>query len=427
MSIDRRNFVKISALSAFGAMALGSTVNAEAATETPSSSPSAGQRPKTMADEGKPITREEFLQRQENARRYMRDAGLDAIFLAGGTSLHYFTGTDWGNSERLLAMVFPAKGEMGWVSPAFEEARAREQITFGNDLRVWQEDESPYKFVAQILKDRGIATGRLGVEETVKYAFSNGVAQAAPGLTLSSADPVTARCRRIKSAHEIDLMRLANKITWTAFENSLKTLREGMTHHELGATVAAEHQKLGSSGGALVLFGKYAAQPHGTITPQILREGDIVLIDGGCHVQAYESDITRTTVFGKPSDKQLKVWEIVHRAQTTALKTARPGLPCEAVDAAARKVITDAGYGPDYKCFTHRLGHGIGLDGHEWTYLVRGNKTPLEANMSFSDEPGIYIPGEFGIRCEDIMVITESGAEMLTPQAASLEHPYAGA
>lgn len=426
MSINRRNFMKVSALSALGAASISRAAygNPSGYTELATTMP-LGSQGHTMADEGKPITHDEFLERQERARRHMRDAKMDAIFLAGGTSLHYFTGINWGNSERLFGMVLPAKGDPAFVTPAFEEARAREQIKFGNDIRIWQEDQSPYKLVAEILKDRGAATGAVGIEETVKFAFSDGIAKAAPAARFSSADPVSARCRMIKSAHEIELMRIANRITWTAFENSVKTLREGMSHHEFGATIEAEHRKLGASGGALVLFGKYAAQPHGTITPQILREGDIVLMDGGCTVQGYESDITRTTVFGKPSSKQLKVWEIVRDAQSAALKTARPGLPCEAVDAAARKLITDAGYGPDYKYFTHRLGHGIGLDGHEWTYLVRGNKTKLEPNMSFSDEPGIYIPGEFGIRCEDIIVITETGAEMLTPQSASLEHPFA--
>ena len=416
MAIDRRDFMKFSVLSSLAmTVPAGVAAGLAEAQEEP---------PATMASAAKPITREEFLERQDRARRYMADAGIDAIFMAGGSSIHYFTGIDWGNSERLFAMVFPAKGEPAYVTPAFEKGRALEQIKFGNDVRTWQEDQSPYHLVAGILKDRGIASGRIGIEETVKYAFSDGVAKAAPGATYTSADPVTARCRRVKSAHEVDLLRLANQITLKAFQNSLATIHEGMTHYELGRKISAEHAKLGASGGALVLFGEHAALPHGTVAPQILRKGDIVLIDGGCSVQGYEADITRTTVLGKPTDRQLKVWEIVHRAQAAAAKAARPGAACEDVDAAARKVITDAGFGPDYKYFTHRLGHGIGLDGHEWTYLVRGNKTKLEPNMTFSDEPGIYIPGEMGIRLEDIMVITESGGELLTGQAPSLENPF---
>jgi Xaa-Pro dipeptidase len=413
MTIDRRDFVKIGALSSI-ALAIDKKTGA-ADQDGPV---------KPMPSKARPITREEYLQRQETARRYMHDSGIEAIFLTGGASLQYFTGAQWGISERLFALVFPAKGEPAWVAPAFEKGRALEQVKFGTDVRTWQEDESPYQLIASILKDRAVVSGTLGIEESVRFAFSDGVAKAAPSLKLTSADPVTARCRRVKSAHEIELIRLANQITLKAFEIALKSLKEGMTHTELSGKVAAAHQQLGARGGALVLFAEHSASPHGTVTPQKLREGDIVLVDGGCSVENYSSDITRTTIFGKPTDKQLKVFDIVKRAQAAALRTARPNLACEDVDAAARKVITDAGYGPDYKYFTHRLGHGIGMEGHEWTYLVRGNKTKLEAGMTFSDEPGIYIPGEFGVRCEDVMVITESGAELLTGQAPSIKNPF---
>jgi Xaa-Pro dipeptidase len=412
MSIDRRDFMKFSAL---GALAF-------AADPKELLGQDAGQIP-NLAKQAKPITREEYVERQERARRYMHDAGISAIMLIGGTSLNYFTGTQWGTSERLFAAIIPAKGEMAFVTPAFEKDRALEQIKFSTDVRTWQEDESPYKLVAQILKDRGISAGKLGIEETIDYRFSDGVARAAPALQLTSADAVTARCRRIKTQHELELIRLANQITLKAYEIALKSLREGMTHFELGQKIAAAHRELGAPGGALVLFGAWSAAPHGTVTPQKLKEGDIVLVDGGCSLLGYQSDITRTTIFGKPSEKQLKVWDIVKQAQAAALKTARPGVACEDVDAAARKVITDAGYGPDYKYFTHRVGHGIGMDGHEWTYLVRGNKTKLEAGMTFSDEPGIYIPGEFGVRHEDIMFITDKGAELFTGQAASIDNP----
>jgi Xaa-Pro dipeptidase len=413
MSIDRRDFMKFTAMSALALSMDAKEILGD------------DDKPvENMAKRGKPITREEYLQRQETARRYMREAGLSAIFMTGGSSLSYFTGTQWGISERLFAMVFPAKGEMAYVTPAFEKDRALEQIKFGSDVRTWEEDESPYNLVAAILKNRGIATGKLGIEETVNYRFSDGVAKSAPAVTLASADAVTARCRRIKSTHEIEIMRLANQLTLKAYEIALKSLREGMTHYELGAKIAQAHQQLGAQGGALVLFGQYSALPHGTVTPQKLREGDTVLIDGGCDVLGYKSDITRTTVFGKPSERQRSLWEIEKRAQAAALKAARPGAACEDVDAAARKVIVDAGFGPGYKYFTHRVGHGIGMDGHEWTYLVRGNKTKLEPGMTFSDEPGIYIPGEIGVRLEDIMAITENGAELLTGQAPSIEQPF---
>ena len=413
MTIERRDFIKLSAFSMF-ALAIDKS-SPEVAQDAPT---------KPTASQAKPITKTEYLQRQETARRYIREADIDAIMLTGGTGLQYFTNAQWGLSERLFALVLPAKGELAWVAPAFEKGRALEQIKFGSDVRTWQEDESPYQLVASILKDRGIATGKLGIEETVRFVFSDGVSKAAPGLKLTSADPVTARCRRVKSAHEIELIRLANRITLSAFETALKDLKDGMTHTELAAKVATAHQQLGTRGGALVLFAEHSAAPHGTVTPQKLREGDIVLVDGGCSVENYASDITRTTIFGKPTDKQLKVFDVVKRAQAAALRAARPGVPCEDVDAAARKVVVESGFGPDYKYFTHRLGHGIGMEGHEWTYLVRGNKTRLEPGMTFSDEPGIYIPGEFGVRCEDIMVINDNGAELLTGQAPSLERPF---
>jgi Xaa-Pro dipeptidase len=413
MTIERRDFIKLSALSTFG---LAIDKRSPAAAQDAPTKPTASQ--------AKPINRAEYMQRQETARRYMRDADIDAIMLTGGAGLQYFTNAQWGLSERLFALVFPAKGELAWVAPAFEKGRALEQIKFGSDVRTWQEDESPYQLVAAILKDRGIVTGKLGIEETVRFVFSDGVSKAAPGLRLTSADPVTARCRRVKSQHEIELMRLANRITLSAFETALKDLKDGMTHTELAGKIAAAHQQLGARGGALVLFAEHSAAPHGTVTPQKLREGDIILVDGGCSVENYASDITRTTVFGKPTDKQLKVFDVVKRAQAAALRAARPGVPCEDIDAAARKVVVESGFGPDYKYFTHRVGHGIGMEGHEWTYLVRGNKTRLEVGMTFSDEPGIYIPGEFGVRCEDIMVINENGAELLTGQAPSLERPF---
>jgi Xaa-Pro dipeptidase len=228
----------------------------------------------------------------------------------------------------------------------------------------------------------------------------------------------------IKDAHEIALMRLAAQVTLKAYTAAWKSLKEGMTQGDFAALVSRAHQKLGFSGGAGVQVGKWSALPHGSITPQVVREGSILLIDGGCRVQGYSSDLSRTFVLGKPTQKMKDVFEIVHRAQTAAVKTARPELPCEAVDAAARKVITDAGYGPGYKYFLHRVGHGLGMDGHEWPYLVKGNTLPLRPHMTFSDEPGIYIPEEFGVRLEDDMHITENGAELLTPQSESLEKPF---
>jgi len=352
--------------------------------------------------------------------------------MMGGTSMVYFANVRWWNSERLFFLVLPQRGDPFFVSPAFEEGRAREQIgqspmASGAHVLIWQEDESPYEKLAFGLKERGLATGRLGMEETVKFVFTEGVGKAAAQATIVTATPVTAGCRSIKSPAEVALMRLASSVTLQAYKAAWSAVRDGMTQNEFQQLIATAHERLGFRGDAMVLAGQYSALPHGTIQPQIIREGTIVLIDGGCNVEGYDSDISRTFVLGKPTDKMKRVFDIVHQAQTAAVKTARPGLACGAVDAAARKVVEDAGFGPGYKYFTHRVGHVIGMDGHEWPYLVKDNPLPLAAHMTFSDEPGIYIRGEFGVRLEDDMHIMEDGAELLTPQSPSIEMPFANA
>ncbi len=429
--ISRRRFLEAGSLAA-GVTAVSRASRAFIAGD--SSSPIASLPPsiarlQSRKNEATPITREERSGRQQRARELMSENGLDGIVLMEGTSLTYFTGVRWWGGERLFALVLPAKGESFYVCPAFEEGRAREQLANAPegahpDVRTWQEDENPYALVAQGLKDRSISTGKVGLEETIRFVFSNGIAKAAPQTTFTSATPVTAGCRMIKSAQELALMRLACQITFTAYEAVYHALQPGMTQHQVEDLISAAYDQLGFPGEASVQVGEYSSLPHGSATPQLVREGSIVMIDDGCTVEGYQSDITRSFVLGKASDKMKKVFDIVHRAQATAVATARPGLECGSIDAAARKVITDAGYGPDYKYFTHRLGHGIGMDGHEWTYLVRGNTTKLAPNMTFSDEPGVYIPGEFGIRLEDDMHITENGAELLTPQSPSLEDPF---
>ena len=426
---SRRNFLQNAGMAAAVAAAQPAralAVQGEAAAK-PLPEPIA--KLKSRKNEAKPITAQERQERLERARQLMAANKLDAIMVMGGTSLIYFTGIRWFMSERTFAMILPAKGEAFYVCPAFEEDRAREQISLGMgaanaELRLWQEDESPYQRIAEGLKDRGLSTARLGAEETVRYVFSEGAGKAAPALQIVSATPVTAGCRMIKSKHELELMTLANQVTLSAYEAAYLSSKEGMTQREFGQLVSLAHERQGFQGGASIQVGEYSALPHGSAQSQALREGTILLMDGGCTVEGYESDISRTVVLGKPTDKMKKVFEIVHRAQSAALAAAKPGVQCQAVDAAARKVISDAGYGPDYKYFTHRLGHGIGLDGHEWPYLVRGNTLPLGPNMCFSDEPGVYIRGEFGVRLEDDMHITENGAELFTPQSPSLEEPF---
>jgi Xaa-Pro dipeptidase len=388
----------------------------------------------SMRDRATPISMEERRARIEKAKRLMGEQKIDAIILAGGTSLNYFTGIRWGNSERLFAVVIPKVGNPYIVTPAFEEDRTREQLVAGpmehTDISIYQEDESPFEKVAQGLKDRGIATGRIGVEETTKFVFADSVGGAAPALHVTSATPITAGCRMIKERHEIELMRLACQVTLKCYEAVFHALEPGMTQNQVSGLIGAAYGRLGFPGFASVQVGEYTALPHGSITPQTIREGTIIMIDDGCTVEGYQSDITRTFVLGKATDKMKKVFDIVHQAQSAGLRAARPGVALEAVDAAARTVIVDAGYGPGFKYFTHRLGHGMGMDGHEWPYLVKDNmfgwERALKAQrgMVFSDEPGIYIRGEFGVRLEDDMHITDGGAELFTPQSPSIEDPF---
>jgi len=377
-----------------------------------------------------PITLGERRARIEKAKRLMGQSGLDALVLTGGTSMEYFTGIRWGTSERLLAAIIPVRGSAFLVTPKFEEERAMEQAKegpLGADAQVfaWDEDENPHALVAKGLRERGLATARVGVEETVKFVFHDGMAKALPSATFLSGTPVTAGCRTVKDAHEIELMQHASNVTLAAYEAAWKSLTDGMTQAQFQELVQAAHSKLGYEGSAGAQVGEFSALPHGSARPQLIREGSIVLIDGGCKVEGYCSDISRTFVLGRATQRMKDVFEIEFRAQSAALAAARPGVACEDVDAAARKVIVDAGFGPGYKYFGHRVGHGMGMDGHEWPYLVKGNKLPLAAGMAFSDEPGIYIPGEFGIRLEDDMIITETGAKLLTPQSRSLEQPFA--
>jgi Xaa-Pro dipeptidase len=382
---------------------------------------------KPLGDRVHPITPEEFQARARHALELMGqlDPQFDGIILGPGTSLYYFTGIRWWLSERLLCLVLPLSGQPILISPAFEESRMRESLRYPVEVRVWQEDESPTQLIASAFADRKITTGRIGIEEALPFTFYDHLRTAASGCTFVSADPVTISCRAIKSEHELALMRLACEATFDVFREVFGSLKEGMSQEDIGNLINTGFAKMELRGEALVLLGASAAQPHGSKIPKKLKEGDVVLIDGGCAVQGYQSDVTRTGAFGKPSAKVQQVYEIVRKTQNAALDAARNGKLSGSVDDAARAVITSSGYGPDYKYFTHRLGHGIGLDGHEHPYLVHGSKTVLMPGMTFSNEPGIYVPGEFGLRCEDDMVITADGpAKLLTAGfQVSLEKP----
>jgi Xaa-Pro dipeptidase len=421
--MHRRALIRSAGAAAVGALAIP-TLPGDA---FPQGIPDTIARLRPLTPAPTAITDDERLARIEKARRLMRENNLAAVFLEPGSSMFYFTGVRWGLSERPFGLVIPAQGELAYITPGFEEERARELIKFSKDVRVWQEDESPYRLVAQILRDRGIATGRVGFEERVRYFIADGIRAEAPQLEFVSATPVTAGCRMIKSAAELALMQRANDITIAAYRAAFPTMKAGMTQRELSGTIATAITKLGgASDGALCLFGVSSAFPHGTTKPAALKDGDIVLVDGGCTVEGYASDITRTTVFGTPSKRQRDIWDVERRAQDAAFAAAKPGATCESVDFAARKVITDAGFGPDYKVpgLPHRTGHGIGLDGHEWTNFVRGNKTTLQPGMCFSNEPTIVIYGEFGVRLEDCLYITENGPKFFSQQSPAIDRPF---
>jgi Xaa-Pro dipeptidase len=371
-----------------------------------------------------PISDDERRGRLARAQALMGKFGMDAIYVDGGTTLDYFTGMRWWTSERLMGMLLPRSGDPVYITPAFERTRALEQIRFGHDVRTWQENESPYALIAQVMREKRAGTGVLGIEEKVPFFRSSGIAEAMPQAKLVRATGVTAGCRAIKSPAELALMQVANDATLALYKAIYQGLEPGMTQRNIEAWVEAGYARMGLRGEASINVGTYTASPHGSREPQVIREGTPVMLDDGCFVEGYQSDITRTFTLGKASDKMKRVFDIVRKAQQAALAAARPGAAMESVDAAARKVIVDAGYGPGYKYFSHRLGHGIGMDMHEWYYLVQGNTRRIEAGMTFSDEPGIYIPGEFGVRLEDDMHVTGDGARWFTPQSPSIEHPF---
>jgi Xaa-Pro dipeptidase len=376
-----------------------------------------------------PVTLQERETRIEKAQRLLAENKMEALVLDAGTSMKYFTDISWGASERPMVAIIPAKGTPRYVCPGFEESRLRERIRIGKDVYAWQEDESPYKQVAAAFKDAGILSGNIGIEERLRFFILDGIRKEASHLNYVSGDPVTIPCRIIKSPSELALMQKANDITSAAIKSGISQLQEGMTQGDLAGIINDAQQKYGgASAGALVLFGESSAFPHGSIKPQTLKKGDIVLMDCGCSVEHYTSDITRTVVFGaEPTKRQIEIWNLEHRAQAAGFNAATIGATCEAVDTAARNVITAAGFGPGYKLpgLPHRTGHGIGMDGHEWGNIVKGNRQVLQPGMCFSIEPTISIPGEFGVRLEDCLYMTEQGPKWFSQPSRSISEPFA--
>jgi Xaa-Pro dipeptidase len=384
---------------------------------------------KPTAGDVSPISKAEREARVAKVQRLLTENKMDALVLEAGTALRYFTGINWHGSERTMAAVIPAKGEVKYICPAFEEARVQEQLTIGKQVYVWQEDESPYRVISTVIKDGGIVFGTIGIEERVRFFIADGIRKEAPHLNYVSADPVTIPCRMIKSAAEIRLLQKANEITLAAIKHGASQLKEGMSQRELSSIISAAQSAMGGSAtDALCLFGKGSAFPHGLQQPNKLEKGDIVLMDCGCQIEGYTSDITRTIVFSaEPTKRQLQIWSLEKQAQAAGFAAAKLGVACENVDAAARKVITDAGFGPGYKLpgLPHRTGHGIGMDGHEWGNMVKGNKQLLEPGMCFSIEPNISIVGEFGVRLEDCVHMTEEGPKWFSQPSKSIHEPFA--
>ena len=429
MTVNRRKFIGISALTA-GSLGWSSSLLASPSNtqEISNDLPEAIRLLQPSLGDIVPISVTERKNRIGKAQQLMSQYKMDAIFLEGTTTCFYYTGMRWGQSERTFGVVIPAKGAIAYVCPKFEEDRARELIVpaFGEEVRCWEEHESPYAVIVSIVKDRGVQHHTIGMEERVRFFIANGVKKEAAGFDVVDATPVTAGCRMIKSAAEIALMQKASDVTIEAYKAAFATIVPGMSQTLLSNNISAAFRKLGFSGGASVQVGKYAALPHGSITPQTIQEGDVVMIDGGTSCEGYASDITRTIVVGKPTQRQIDVWNLEKKAQDAAFAAIKIGVPCEQVDAAARAVIEKGGFNTNYKLpgLPHRTGHGIGLDGHEWTNFVKGNKTPIAVGMCFSDEPTISIPGEFGIRLEDCVYIAEEGAKFFSKQSISIDQPF---
>jgi Xaa-Pro dipeptidase len=405
--MQRRNFIK-------GGL-LASTLSLN-----PSSSPLAPV-------EFTPISAEERKMRVTKAQKLMSEKQIQAIILDAGVNLNYFTGINWHPSERSMLAVIPVKGDIQFICPAFEEDRFLELALTGTKVQTWEEDESPFELTISLLKKMGFQKGQIGIEEFCRFFIFDGLRKAGANYSFISADPITIPCRIIKSPAEIALMQKANDATVKAIQAGIAALSLGCSPRQISQKIAQAHAEQGTVHGfASVTFGVASSFPHGSSKKQILKSGDVVMLDCGCSVGGYESDITRTIVFGEPSAKQKQIWDLEKKSQQAGFEAAKLGAPAENVDFAARKVLVDAGFGPDYKMpgLPHRTGHGIGMSGHEWGNMVRGNKAPLEIGMCFSIEPTIAIPGEFGVRLEDCAYMTAEGPKWFSQPSPSISEPF---
>jgi Xaa-Pro dipeptidase len=423
MKNTRREFIKIGGLSiaATGLVAPFMQSCAEQGGET------AGHNLKNEVEGVGPLTQEDYAARLNRLVDSMIKEDIEALFIEGSTNLRYFFNMSWWLSERTFGPVINIKKDPVWICPEFELERAKEQIPEGHEIRTWKEHESPFDLLAGIVSDLGLNKSKIGMGPSVRSFIAEGF-QRSLGTDLPDGSMALNMVRAVKTEKELSYMDLANRITKKAYNYAFGKLEEGMTRQELGDHIRFAHSEMGTSGSGGPYFGFTSAFPHGTSQVRHLHEGDIVLVDGGCSVEGFRSDVTRTTVFGKASDRQKEVFNVVLKAQHEAHKAVKPGVSCGEIDRVARKVIEDAGFGPGYKYFAHRLGHGIGMDGHEYPYLVKDNPLLLQPGMTFSNEPGIYIYGEFGVRIEDCFVVTEDGAKMLGGMLTQdIEHPFGDA
>jgi Xaa-Pro dipeptidase len=381
----------------------------------------------SLTKDAQPITAEEHAARIAKLQSLMQQRKVAALLVEAGSTLQYFTGIHWWRSERTTAALIPAAGGVVVVTPFFEEPSIRETLKVSADVRPWKEDESPFDLIASALRDHPAAEGPLAVEGTTRFFIIDRVTKAwGTGREVVSGDELVRACRIVKSPAELALMQSANNVTLAAIRHVHGRIEAGMSGSDIMKTLVEATEALGGSHEfSLVLLNEASAYPHGSVKPQTIRKGSVVLVDTGCSVHGYQSDISRTWIFGEPSPRQREVWNTVKRGQEIALETAKIGMPVGAVDKAVRAFYEGKGWSKDYGLpgTSHRTGHGIGMDGHEPPYLVRSDTTPLEAGMCFSDEPGIYIPGEFGIRLEDCWYMTEAGPKLFTPLAASIDRP----
>ena len=419
----------LAAAGAGAALLAGGGRSAAAAAASPGAPASAAGGTAGLASltgHAEPISAAERRTRIAQLQELMRQQKIGAFVTESGSTLEYFTGVRWHRSERTTAAVIPARGAVLIVTPVFEEPSVRETLQVDGDLRSWNEPDNPFETIAQGLRERGVASGPIAVEPTIRFFIVDGLRRASNAYDVVSGESLVRACRLVKSPAEIALMQTANDVTIAALRFVHARVVRGMRPADIAGLMDEATSALGGAPEfTLVLLNEASAYPHGSKQPQTVRDGSTLLMDCGCTVHGYQSDISRTWVFGEPSPKQRKVWNTVKRGQEIALETAKLGVPVGSIDDAVRRYYEGEGWGPGYKLpgLSHRTGHGIGLDGHEPPYLVHGDSTPLRAGMCFSDEPGIYIPGEFGVRLEDCWHMTATGPKTFTPLAKSLDEP----